>query len=358
MDHSRVLSTFLLTKALLLVATACGDEDPAGADPTGGKRGSSGGKAGTTGRAGTGNAGGISDAGGGTGAGGSNGIGGNDGTGGSNGIGGSNGTNGASGSSGAAGNVGMGGAVGSGGSSNTPDGGSGAGPNVSFAAHRATGTGVHPAPLYVHFDATATTSAISSDKPFFDLLYQWDFGDSNAGNWSTSGLPKNKASGGVAGHVFERPGTYSVRLTVTDRNGRTSTVTHAITVDDPEAVWGKKTACISSTGNFSGCPAGATHTTSSAFGSALTSALNAGSRRILLRRGDTFTGGAYSGPRDAPMVHVGAFGDAAARPRIDLTSGGGPEAALGSALRIGASRIWIFRIRALPIWPASARWRA
>ncbi len=51
----------------------------------------------------------------------------------------------------------------------------------------------------------------------------WDFGDtaSGAANSSTDERPSHKFSG---------PGTYTVRLTVTDRNGLTGTVTHQYTV--------------------------------------------------------------------------------------------------------------------------------
>src|SRR3990172_2937982 len=69
------------------------------------------------------------------------------------------------------------------------------------------------APLAVFFDATGTT-ATGTNHPFHELEYRWDFGDLASGNWRTTGLPKNKAMGPVAAHVFETPGTYPVTLTV------------------------------------------------------------------------------------------------------------------------------------------------
>jgi hypothetical protein len=152
-------------------------------------------------------------------------------------------------------------------------------------------------------------------------------------SWATSGLPKNRAYGGVAGHVFEKPGRFLVTLTVTDRNGARSSAQQTLTVDDADVAWpADKTACISSTGNFALCPApaGSGRITSTAFGSALTDALNAGYRRILYRRGDQFSGGAYSAPSGIPTVLIGAYGESsAARPLITMSGAANAPSALG-----------------------------
>src|SRR5688572_23082825 len=85
----------------------------------------------------------------------------------------------------------------------------------SLVPSRASGV----APLYVFFDATATTAAATS-RPFHELEYRWEFGDAASGSWaSTPGMPnlsRNAATGPVAAHVFETPGTYTVNLTVLD----------------------------------------------------------------------------------------------------------------------------------------------
>ncbi len=98
-----------------------------------------------------------------------------------------------------------------------------AGPNpkgtitAHFSASRLSGV----APLAVFFDATTTTSTFAK-KAFHELHYAWDFGDPKAGTWQY-GNPKrkdrNKALGPVAAHVFEMPGTYTVKLTTTGLNG-------------------------------------------------------------------------------------------------------------------------------------------
>src|SRR3972149_6052856 len=136
--------------------------------------------------------------------------------------------------------------------------------SLATSAHAAVTASVVPsrtsgvAPLSVFFDATTTTSDATT-RPFHDLDYAWDFGDPSAGAWALDGLPKNQAKGGVAGHVFETPGTYTVTLTVRNALGETDTQRVSITVQDPEVVFaGANTVCFSVSGNFTGGPTGAT----------------------------------------------------------------------------------------------------
>jgi PKD repeat protein len=87
------------------------------------------------------------------------------------------------------------------------------------------------APLAVFFDASGTTSPLTSN-PFHNIEYRWDFGErdvkpgdlnrsppiTGATNWATGsrgGDPlnlRNSATGAVAAHVFESPGTYTVTV--------------------------------------------------------------------------------------------------------------------------------------------------
>lgn len=129
---------------------------------------------------------------------------------------------------------------------------------ASVSPSRTTGV----APLYVNFDATGTTSTLSTN-PSHELFFAHDFGDAGAGTWAngvqSSGLTsKNAGYGPVTGHVYETPGTYTVQMVVTD-GVNTATKTGTIVVQDPNTVYaGALTICISSSNNFTGTPSGAT----------------------------------------------------------------------------------------------------
>jgi len=141
------------------------------------------------------------------------------------------------------------------------------------------------APCAVFFDATATRDARSA-HPFHELDYRWDFGDDAGEVWSLSGQPKSRAIGGIAGHLYTRPGTHRVTLEVTNAAGERSHDTRTVTVADPATAFaGPATTCVSTSGNFADCPAGARHVTSGDFPTSLG---NAAGRRTLYRRGETF----------------------------------------------------------------------
>jgi hypothetical protein len=181
---------------------------------------------------------------------------------------------------------------------------------VSIEPSRTSGV----APLAVFFDATATASPVSA-RAFHDLSYQWDFGDSGSGTWASSGKSRNADRGPVAAHVFEKPGQYTVALTVRDMGARlvgdggidTAVKSTVITVEDPDVVFaGQQTVCASTGSDFTGCPAGAEQVTAAELGP-LQPRLASG-KRLLLRRGDqwaTTTGLVIRTP--GPGL-IGAFG--------------------------------------------------
>ncbi len=74
------------------------------------------------------------------------------------------------------------------------------------------------APANVGFSAL-----LSSDPDGSIVNYQWDFGDPSSGALSF-------ATGVLANHFYNRGGSYSVRLTVTDNFGATATIQKVITV--------------------------------------------------------------------------------------------------------------------------------
>jgi len=179
------------------------------------------------------------------------------------------------------------------------------------------------APCAVQFDASASGHGSPDLDPFTDLEYLWDFGDTGAGPWSTGALrgSRNQAIGPLATHVFERPGTYTVRVRVFDATGAQAATQQQISVADPDAVFaGTATTCLAlDTLNWAGCPQGARREVGSHALSAYTSFGGAG-RRLLLRRGDAFNlGGALRLQGQGPG-QIGAFGSGAL-PRLLQSAG-------------------------------------
>jgi len=82
-------------------------------------------------------------------------------------------------------------------------------PVASFTASPSSG----PAPLSVSFNAS---SSYDSDGSI--ATYEWDFGDGGRG------------SGMTTSHTYTVAGTHLARLTVTDNNGATGSVSHSIIV--------------------------------------------------------------------------------------------------------------------------------
>ncbi len=142
------------------------------------------------------------------------------------------------------------------------------------------------APCAVFFDATRTRDP-DTDRAFHRLRYEWDFGDERGEIWEHSGRAKNRAIGAIAGHVYEWPGDHVAVLVVTDPKGTASRRQVKISVADPDQVFpGKRTRCVSASGDFSGCPSGAETLHSSDFDGSL---LDLDGRRTLFRRGESFT---------------------------------------------------------------------
>ena len=189
-------------------------------------------------------------------------------------------------------------------------------------------TGV--APLSVFFDTAGTagtpgTMATATTRPFHDLEYRWDFGDPAGGaTWSYGARPgassKNSATGPVASHVFETPGTYIVSVSATDGTNTESNSCAKIVVQYADAIFsGTNTICFSTTGTFTGCPAGATQVTTSNFTTAINT-YQATNRRLLFRRGEVFTAASSARINTTGPGIVGAFG-AGAAPIVRMTGG-------------------------------------
>jgi len=186
-------------------------------------------------------------------------------------------------------------------------------PNATFVAARTSGV----APLSVFFDAWNTTQQGKSDhEDFRDLQYSWNFGDAGAGNWPVympNGAikPKNIAFGPEAHHVFETPGVYTVTLTADDGAGGVDTWAQQITVSDPASVFsGSNTICFSKVSDWTGCPTGADKRTNGDFDAADGGVMSfvAPGKRLLLHRGETWSGDKTSMFSSITGVTIGAYG--------------------------------------------------
>ena len=136
-------------------------------------------------------------------------------------------------------------------------------------------------------------------KAFHHLDYQWDFGNPKSRHPRTSGP--------LAVHVFDAPGKYKVQLTVVAPNGDTSAKTETITVTNPNAAYpSTKTVCFSNDKDFTGAPRGAIKVTTRSFDHALS--YYSGTRRLLFKRGGSFTCSSPPKLRDSGSGMVGAFG--------------------------------------------------
>ncbi len=154
------------------------------------------------------------------------------------------------------------------------------------------------APLSVFFDASGTTSP-DVTKPFHHLLYRWDFGDSSS--------KRPTATGPLAVHVFQKPGSYTVKLTVRSPKGEEVHSTKTIVVEDPDKVYsGANTICFSNDGDFTGAPAGAKKVRTNDFRYALTYAGDG--KRLLFKRGDTYTVAQTISLKGAGPCTLGAYG--------------------------------------------------
>jgi PKD repeat protein len=106
------------------------------------------------------------------------------------------------------------------------------------AAFTAAATG-----LTVGVDGSASSDADGTVRTF-----AWDFGDGGTGTGST------------AAHTYATPGTYTVRLTVTDDGGATGTTSSAVTVTAPPAVLAADSFQRTTTGGWGTATTGGTWT--------------------------------------------------------------------------------------------------
>ena len=184
--------------------------------------------------------------------------------------------------------------------------------------------GVCAAPAYVHVDCTGTTDSDPNVRPFHDLRYRIGYGDggsSGAGIWAYSGMPKNSDAFPIGAHVYEQAGSFDITVIVTDSLGVQSTDVESVSVVAEDAAWtAAHTRCVSSTGSFSGCPAGVTDRVMSSDYD--TSLRTAAGERTLFRCGEGFVASVNPALADATANGslIGGFGSCADNP-VEVTWG-------------------------------------
>lgn len=194
-------------------------------------------------------------------------------------------------------------------------------------------------PLTVFFDATGTRSGTTS-KPFTQIRYSWNFGDSGAsgtGKWKYGSNPgqnsMNTAAGAVAAHVFSTQGadqTYTVTLTAFDGTN-SATCQMAVTAyapSGPNGYPGTATTCVSSSAQpvagLGGCPAGAKVLKTSSYVTALASPYLGSGKRVLFNCGDSFSGSGatISGSNWRVGAYGGCEGTTSGRPILNAANNG------------------------------------
>lgn len=185
------------------------------------------------------------------------------------------------------------------------------------------------APCAIYFDGSGVTSTVTT-FPYHELRYEWFHGDPGSGNYAYGQQqPRNFSRGPQAAHVYEAPATYTWTLRVFEA-GNSIPITRTGTV--VVTTWSAAdTICIAngavpSPGVDAGCPAGATAvggmTSWPAVVSTYLSGIKGTNKKIVLKRGDVFTGAANTNISTVGPAMVGAFG-AGAKPKIRTTSTGG-----------------------------------
>lgn len=179
------------------------------------------------------------------------------------------------------------------------------------------------APLGVFFDTVGNPPLISPTlvpQPYgyADLNFEWSFGDDASAVWANTGRSKDEATGFVAAHVYENPGTYLAMLRVTMPNGSVLNYEQTITVQDPAVVYAntsnataERTYYVSVVGNDNNI--GSFNLPFRTVERGLTRLFAAnGPKRLQFRRGDSFAGGdgIYVTGRTGPFT-IGAYGTGA-----------------------------------------------
>lgn len=178
-----------------------------------------------------------------------------------------------------------------------------------------------PSPLGVFFDATGEASGVArpplkNGRPDFAAYhYEWHFGDDAGATWSSTGVSRNAGTGFIGAHVFEKPGTYTVTLRVTDERHQLRAYVEKITVYDGDSFYANSSAettentfYVSSAGADTND--GSFHRPFQTWNHGLDRLFaSGGKKRLLCRRGDTFTSAGFRAKSFTGPLAIGAYGE-------------------------------------------------
>lgn len=219
--------------------------------------------------------------------------------------------------------------------------------SAALSSQRTSG----PAPLAITYSAKdSTVTGLTADQVWRNIYCRFEVvGETGASNYATTGLDRYLQTGApVCAFNLLDPGTYTIRVTATlgtpwatghyyvaddyvTQGGTTyqcetahtsgtfatdlaaarwvavtaasDTEEISVTVTDPDTVFaGTDTVCISTSGNFTGKPTGASEVT----GSSTTITSN---KRYLYRRGESFS--SITVPMGVSNIIIGAYGSGA-----------------------------------------------
>lgn len=190
------------------------------------------------------------------------------------------------------------------------------------------------APAGVWFDSSIIDDPVGGvtvgqyDPQYHEITYRWTYDD--AGTFSNSAdleIPsewddRNAGGGQHTAHVFNDAGTYTVTCTAYYDGSQIAQDTAQIVVADPATAYaGTRTILVdpAGTGDNATYPSSQVFTTISAAMSALESLGNTG--RVLLKRGETFTGVNIDVTTGMDNFRLGAWG-AGAKPILQRTASG------------------------------------
>ena len=181
------------------------------------------------------------------------------------------------------------------------------------------------APLAVFFEARVANAA-GFDNPKVELFYQWSYGDPDSGQWLQTERSKDLGTGALGFHVFERPGNYTVQLTVTG-TGVSRAWAAVISVADPDEVFaGEQTVCFSLGNDFVDCPQTARRVANATSADVQNELV--GPRRLLFEGGASFSLNTLTLAGPGPVL-ISTYGsDAAAELVLDQLKLGTADKAL------------------------------